>query len=472
MATRIRRAIGRVVTYSYRYLLCGAAIEAVLLALLAVGDLGPQVPLLWSLLLAAFAAYGVAVIGVLRGWCGSLRLVLAIGLLFRVTLLWSDPGLSDDHYRYVWDGRVQLAGINPFLYAPDDEALRHLRDDGYEGINHKEIPTVYPPLTQLFFRLVCTASPTAIAMKVGILLCEAGLVLALVALLRRRHADPRRVLLYVWNPLAIVETAGSGHIDALAVMLTVLSLCFALAGRRHLAVWALAGGTLAKLIPILLVPVLWRHFGLSSSTSRAVRWLHPSGRLPLLWLPLWVVVGYLAYLGPGVQLFEGLKTYASKWRFNDAAFTLLYNWLRQPELAWDDDALMLARQVSAVLLALAVLWTVFRVEDPLQAAFNIFGVYLLLSPTLHPWYLIWVLPFLPFFPRPAWLLFSGLVFLAYHVLTKYSIVGLWEEESWTKWGQYGPLYLLLVWDGLRRRRQRKVATHREGGGEHLAYRDV
>ena len=148
MATRIRRAIGRVVT-CYRYLLCGAAIEAVLLALLAVGDLGPQVPLLWSLLLAAFAAYGVAVIGVLRGWCGSLRLVLAIGLLFRVSLLWSDPGLSDDHYRYVWDGRVQLAGINPFLYAPDDEALRHLRDDGYEGINHKEIPTVYPPLTQL-----------------------------------------------------------------------------------------------------------------------------------------------------------------------------------------------------------------------------------------------------------------------------------------------------------------------------------
>ena len=255
-------------------------------------------------------------------------------------------------------------------------------------------------------------------------------------------------------------------------MLTVLSLCFALAGRRHLAVWALAGGALAKLIPLLLLPVLWRHFGLSSSTSRAVRWLHPSGRLPLLWLPLWVVVGYLAYLGPGVQLFEGLKTYASKWRFNDAAFTLLYNWLRQPELAWDDDALMLARQVSAVLLALAVLWTVFRVADPLQAAFNIFGVYLLLSPTLHPWYLIWVLPFLPFFPRPAWLLFSGLVFLAYHVLTQYSIAGLWEEESWTKWGQYGPLYLLLVWDGLRRRRQRKSATHREGGGEHLAYRDV
>ena len=470
MATLLR-AIGRVVTDSYRYLLCGAAIEAVLLALLAVGDLGPQMPLLWSLLLPAFAFYAVAVIGVLRGWCGSLRLVLAIGLLFRVTLLWSDPGLSGDHYRYVWDGRVQVAGINPFLYAPEDDALRHLRDDGYEGINHKEIPTIYPPLTQLFFRLVCTASPTATAMKVGILLCEAGLVLALVALLRQRRADPRRVLLYAWNPLAIVETAGSGHIDALAVMLTVLSLHFALSRRRHLAVWALAAGALAKLIPVVLIPVLWRHFG-SSSSSSAARWLHPSGRLPLLWLPPLVAAGYLAYHGPEVHLFEGLRTYAFKWRFNDAFFTLLYNWLRQPELPWDDDALMLARQIIAVLMAVAILWTVYRVPDPLRAAFHILGAYLLLSPTLHPWYLIWVLPFLPFFPHPAWMLFSGLVFLAYHVLTQYSIAGVWEEESWTKWSQYGPLYLLLVWDGLRHRHHRKSTTPGEREGEHLTCRDV
>lgn len=468
MAPRILPAISRVVTGSYRYLLCGAAIEAILLALLAVGDLGPQIPLLWSLLLPAFAFYGVAAMGVMRGWGGSLRLLLAIGLLFRVTMLWSDPGLSDDLYRYVWDGRVQLAGINPFLHAPDDDALRHLRNDDYEGINHRETPTIYPPLTQLFFRLVCTVSPTARAMKMGILLCEIGLVLALVALLRRRGADPRRVLLYAWNPLAIIETAGSGHIDALAVMLTVLSLYFALGRRRHLAVWALAGGALTKLIPILLVPVLWRHFGSSSSTSSAVRWIHPSGRFALLWLPLLVGIGYLAYFEPGVHLFDGLRTYALKWRFNDAIFTLLYNWLRQPELAWDDDALLQARQVVAVLLALAILWTVYRVTDPLHAAFNILGVYLLLSPTLHPWYLIWIMPFLPFFPRPAWLLFSGLIFLAYHVLTQYSIVGVWEEESWTKWSQYAPLYILLVWDVVSRRRTFAARCK----GEHLTGRDV
>ena len=106
------------------------------------------------------------------------------------------------HFRYVWDGRVQLAGINPYLYAPSAPEVAHLRDALYQSINHATIPTIYPPLAQLFFRAICALSATPAAFKLALLLCDWGLCLLLAHSLVRRGQDPRRVVLYAWNPPA------------------------------------------------------------------------------------------------------------------------------------------------------------------------------------------------------------------------------------------------------------------------------
>ena len=429
----------------------GLAIEAVLIFLVGLGDLRRQIPLFWAGIFTAFAFYLVAVARLGRQPQGSARFVLLAALVFRLTMWWSPPTLSDDIYRYIWDGRVQLAGINPYQYAPAAPEVAHLRDALHAKINHPEIPTVYPPLSQLFFRLVGAVQPGVGAVKLALILVECGLLLLLVRILEQRRMDRRRVLFYAWNPLPLVEVAGSGHVDALGVFLLFLGLYWLAAERRVAASWALAGAFLSKLVPLLVLPVFWRQMGRGVDGGWR-RWFGPSGRWALLWFAALGAAGFLLFAGAGSQLFAGLQTYVLKWRFNDVIFSLVYEQLKRPNWEWDDRALMQGKQILAAVLALVVLWATLRRADAYGAVFVIMGAYMLLTPTLHPWYLLWILPFLPLFPHPAWIALSGGIFLAYQVLIGYSKYGTWEEAAWVRWAEFVPFYFFLVVQAYRRLR--------------------
>ena len=424
-------------------LLCGLTMEALFIGLVWLGNLRQQVPLFWSLVFPACGLYLAAVTCRWRRPCGALWPVLGLAVLFRCTMLWSPPTLSDDIFRYVWDGRQQAAGINPYLHPPQAAAVAHLRDDLYLGINNKDIPTIYPPLAQFFFRTVVAINPSLLSMKAAFVLCDLALILLLVQILRQRQLDPGRVLFYAWNPLPIIEIAGSGHIDILGVLCLWTALYALTTGKRLQAVVALAGAFLGKLVPALLLPFFWRQLGPSQGTFYQ-RWLAVKSRIILLWFPLICIAGFAPFISAGPQIFGGLQTYLLKWRFNDAAFGLFYLLLKTPELTWDENALHGAKTLSSALLLLILLWSLTRHKDAYYAAFVALGAYLLLSPTLHPWYLLWVLPFLVLFPRPSWLVFSSLVFLAYQVLIEYSKRGLWQEHAWVLWLEYTPFYLLLA----------------------------
>ena len=420
---------------------CAAAAEGAWLVLAAQGDLRPVVPRFWMLFAVAFAGYLLGAASIARGR-GSLVAVLTCAAVFRLTLLPAAPNLSDDIYRYLWDGRVQLAGINPYLHAPEDGAVEKLRDAHFPHINHKSVPTIYPPLAQLFFLAVSAASHTVTAMKIALLGCEALLAAILVLLLRRTGRDPRWVLLYLWNPLSVLEIAGSGHVDPVGTALMMAALALVLDRRRAAAALVLAGAVLGKLIPLLAVPLFWREFGRHGGRDLRA-WFRPRGRLPLLLLPLGLLAGYLPYAGAGAGLFEGLSTYAARWRFNDSVFSLAVEGLRLAG-AEADGAHAAARLICAGGVALACLAAPVLIADPLRVLFVILSVFTLFSPTLHPWYLLWILPFLPFFPNPAWLCLSGLVVLSYEVLGRYVHLGVWEEQIWVRWLEFVPFYLLLV----------------------------
>ncbi|MCC7265631.1 MAG: hypothetical protein IT369_24245 [Candidatus Latescibacteria bacterium] len=424
-------------------LLAGLLIEAAWAGLVWLGPLQTQIPRFWALLLPAFLGYLAAAWWVWRRPAGPLWSLLGLALLFRLTLLLSEPSLSDDIYRYVWDGRVQRAGINPYLHAPESPEVAQLRNGLYAGINHKDLSTIYPPLAQFFFLGVCAVHPGIWAMKGALVAVELGLVLLLVRILRQRGQDQRRVLLYAWNPLPVIEVAGSGHLDVLAVSLLLLALYWLEAGRRLPALWAAAGALLAKFLPALALPLFWQRL----QGQRRLLW----------WLPLLVGLGFLPYIGAGLQLFAGLQAYLLKWRFNDALFSTVYQLLRDPALGQDEAALHQAKLLGAGLLGLVVLWACWRITDLYRATFTILGAYLLLTPTLHPWYLMWVLPFLALFPAPAWLYLSGAIFLAYDVLSGYSNTGIWEERPWVLWAEFLPFYLLLL--GLPLYRFLKRRTH-------------
>ena len=416
------------------YLFAGA-IEVCCGYLVSIGDLRSQVHQFWIGFFAAFLFYALAAWCVLRQTHGSTYFILGAALFFRLTLWCSPATLSDDIFRYIWDGQLQLAGINPYLYAPSAPEVAHLHETLRQSVNHADVPTVYPPLSQFFFRAVTALSPTPAALKFVLLLCDWCLCLLLARSLVRRGQDPRRVLLYAWNPLPLVEVAGSGHIDALGVLL-LFSALHALQFRHAIAaVCALAAAFLAKLYPLILLPTFWRR----PSDRTVTAWLDPRPRKVLLLFPALALAAYWPFVDAGPQLVTGLHTYAQHWYFNAGAYSLIHHVLAP----WDGNAHLHARWLCAALLVIIALFAQIRWRDPYRAAFATLGAYVLLSPTMHPWYLLWVLPFLPFFPRPAWVLFSGLTVLAYEILIDYTAIGVWQEKTWILWAQYAPFYLAL-----------------------------
>jgi len=188
--------------------------------------------------------------------------ILVIAALLRGIALFAPQALSTDAFRYVWDGRVQAAGINPYRYIPTDPALSALRDDViYPNINRADYAhTIYPPTAQISFLAIERISDSILGMKLAMLAFDALAIACLIALLRRRGLPSSRVLLYAWHPLPVWEFAGTGHVDALAIGFLMLAF---LAASRRAPLWtgvALAAATLVKFYPAVAGPALYRRW--------------------------------------------------------------------------------------------------------------------------------------------------------------------------------------------------------------------
>lgn len=411
-------------------------------------NLREHIPLFWCLFGAAALCYCLAI-----RWSGDLKVttIFAAGILFRVVLLPADPTLSDDVYRYVWDGRVQAAGVNPYRYAPADDALSHLRDDVvHPRVNHPGVPTIYPPAAQLLFGAVARVWPSVFAMKIVVVGFDLLCAWFLVGLLRRFSQRPGQVLIYLWNPLLVVEGAGMGHVDVAAAALMMAALLYLHVDGFGRSASALALSFLTKLFAGCLLPVIWRwtawaHLPEPTWRSRLVALVDPRR----VW-PVGVFMGVSAlltwnYADAGRGMLVGLTTYARHWEFNSPVYDGL-RWVM------DDDT---ARQVIvSVFGAIVIVLTFARRVPPVQAGYFLTGAFLLLTPTLHPWYALWILPFLAFYRRPAWVAFTLLIPVSYHVLIQYQATGVWEEAMWPRWVLFGGFGLTWILDAvLTQRRQ-------------------
>jgi alpha-1,6-mannosyltransferase len=209
--------------------------------------------------------YLVAVFWVMqrRPRAQDLWLILAAALLMRGIAMTAPQHLTTDGLRYVWDGRIQWAGFNPYLFVPADERLAFLRDAViYPGINQKETAvTIYPPVAELMFLAANWISDSLTGPKVLFAACELATVAALLLWLRRDKLPLERVLIYAWHPLPIWEFSSQAHIDSGATALLMLAIAAAAYKRQALAGALLAAATLTKYFPILLAPVLWRRYG-------------------------------------------------------------------------------------------------------------------------------------------------------------------------------------------------------------------
>ena len=310
--------------------------------------------------------------------------ILVVGVILRAMLVPGDP-VSTDVNRYVWDGRVQAAGINPYRYIPADPALRDLRDDDiYPEINRKDYaPTIYPPLAQIVFFLVTRVSETLVAMKAAMTLFDVATMLILLRLLTLRGRPPTRVLLYAWHPVPVWQFSGDGHVDAVAITCICAALLAVELRRPVLAGIALGGATLVKFFPVAIGPALYR------------RW---DWKLPLAGF-LTLVVLYLPYLGAGSHLFGFLSAYGDEEGFRDGSGVFLWIALTHffpdlPQRAFGLFAPFAALVMSG--FALSSLLRRDRDKLDLRGAFLIATAFTFLSSPHYIWYVAWLIPFLCF----------------------------------------------------------------------------
>ncbi len=399
----------------------------------------------------------------------TLTIGIFFGLLFRFTILFTTPSLSDDIYRYVWDGRVSTSNINPYSHAPESDELSPLRDDQiYPNINHKEVPTIYPPVAQMVFHVISMIKSSVFAYKIGFLLFDLGTALLLFLILKKLSLSPKRLLIYLWNPLIIIEFSGSGHVDGIGILFMTLMLYFLASKALNLANVALALSFLAKFISLIFLPILF----FMKKQSRLI--------IPLIFVIL-VAVFYIPYADAGGALFSGLRTYTAKWESNASIFALLKNGiltilnndtmsfllptLQQESLTPEvfasrryDLALLVTKIIIILTFSGVVLyfWRRFR-EDivqkgelwPFRLGMIFMGLFIIFMSTVHPWYVCWMVPFLVIVPNRAWLLLSGLVVLSYWNLTAYVETGIWQEPVSVKLVEYLPFFFLLFFDYFR-----------------------
>ncbi len=412
------------------------------------------VPYFW-LFGAAFGLYSLATWIVLRtNFTGSRTLAAIFGfaLLFNVALLPARPGLSDDMYRYIWDGRVQASGINPYRYPSNAFALRDLRDDAiWRRMNRIDAVTIYPPGAQAVFAVLWRlVGDSVIGFKAFMALCALIAGWLLVGLLRTFGERPERVLIFLWSPLVIFEVAESGHVDALCLPLILGAMLSRatmpgdrVSVRREALIGFLLGtATLVKLYPAMVFIPLWS----VRDAYGCRRWRLA---LPIMMLAT-IAVGYALYIAPDVDTLGFLPTYSREF-FNIGPLPLaLIRWAQANGIDfWRPVTILMP-----MLVVIASLWFVFRPAlCPRQAVMRCMvpiSIYLLVSQNLFSWYVLWILPLIALDLKPgssfgwtlnpafAWWIFSGLVSLSYTIF----ITG-WTQD-WAINAQFIPLYALLA----------------------------
>jgi hypothetical protein len=475
------RILERINTWGGISLFSGMILALSLIFLIPLPSLrGPQVLTFLTFYLVAAAAYFIAVIRLDRDKL-PLGIIWGFAILFRILLLFTEQSLSDDVYRFIWDGSLLRQGLNPYALAVNSPLLNSYASSFRELVNHDWMASPYLPSAQLLFLSVTGLFPEDIfAFQITAVVLDLLIAWLVFDSLRRLSISPAGVLIYLWNPLIISEFANGAHVvDALMILLILLAFWLMIrsnnqkrpANRFNFGViLAMAGTTLTKGLPALLVPIFLRRW--------RWQWLLFYAGIILGALSIFALGAGWGIFGPlnGVGVFGALRIYLSWWNFNSS----LYHWLEVilsgyrtpgavPIEVVGQAPILAARLITSstiILISFLTGWWAWRVDSPprgdyLTRTLNLIrlsvipiGAYLLLTHTVHPWYVAFIVPLLPFLlPRKdelslvsrfiwSWLYLSVAVALSYFTyldpnnLREYDLVRLIE---------YIPVFGLLIW---------------------------
>ena len=365
---------------------------------------------------------------------------LALAALWHFQFLRMPPGPDDDVHRYVWDGRVQRLGYNPYLLIPNDPSLAGLHTSETRTLNNSEVPSPYPPGAQLFFRAVTAIYESTFALRVAFLLCDLAIVFVLLDILHRTGQGKHWLLAYAWHPVLAVEVAGSGHIDIVGVLLLLVSASALLRRWRAVAAVTFGLAVAVKFLPIVLLPLYWKRVRVRD------------GALAVLAVGLL----YVPFFNHGRIPLGSLGTYVQRFRFNDPVFATLER-AAAPQIVAGLAVLagllvaIWMRRRSAELSADSYAW-------PMAAS-------LMCAPVIYPWYLLWLMPFLRSASTVPIIVWTVSIIPTYYVWRLRALGQPWLVPNWIlllEYGSVGIAALVIIFLGIGRSTAEQRSMDRSG----------
>ncbi len=410
---------------------------------------GTAVAALWnpfwehSLALLITVAVASAFWGLAVHWSSkpalATRWIVLGAIVLRLVALLGDPGLSDDVNRYVWEGSLVADGISPYAAppdAPEHAARRQQFSKVYSDLNNPEISAAYPPVIEEVFGLLTWGSRlfgdtdgrlTLLWMRAFFALCDLLVLWPLAHLLARFQRPQSALVAWAWCPLVALEFGGSGHFDSLGILMMMGALALFSSSASHwkdgLGAVLASASVFVKLLPLCMVPFVLR------GERRVLR----AGVLVVASL-LWFLP-FAYWEDGGASVGRGITEYGTRWE----GFNFVYSWIESGVKSLfggaQDRSITDPRIVGRALVALiwcswlGVLY--FKKREPVRAVGELIALFLVLSPTLHPWYLVWVLPFVALRPSWAWTWVLGTGFFLYAPLARWNSEAVWEISAWT-----------------------------------------
>jgi alpha-1,6-mannosyltransferase len=404
--------------------------------------------------MASLTLAGIAYLLAIREFFATSKLsrrVVVIGLVlaavWHIEFLRRSAGPDDDIHRYVWDGRLQRLGYNPYIVVPSDPAFAGLHTPETRTLNNPDLPSPYPAGAQLFSRAVTAIHESTFALKVAFVICEFAIVLVLLDVLRCTRQAAHLVLAFAWNPLLAIEVAGSGHIDLVGALLLVVSAAALVRRWRATAAVALGLAIAVKFLPGVLLPLYWKRVRIRDAALAAAV-------VGLLYVP------FLdrSFFNHGRIPIGSLGTYVQGFRFNGPVFATLHH-VAPPRLL-TGLAVLVGLVTATWLRSTSPEWS------PNQFGWDAFAwpmaASLLFAPVVFPWYLLWLLPFLTSASTLLIIIWTVSIIPTYVQWHLSTLRGSWGAlPGWVMLVEYGCLVIVAAIFALRRTARPAVPSTNE-----------
>ncbi len=351
--------------------------------------------------------------------------LLAAGIIIRVIFLFVQPVGSDDYYRYVWDGKVQASGINPYRYAPDDPALNALHTQALPSkINFSDMKTIYPPLAEMiFFAAYAIGGTGFFGIKLILLASDLLTITGLYLILKKTGSEYKYLLIYVLCPLIIFQFFIDGHLDGYGLPFLIFALYFFLGGKKTAAYVLIGLSICIKPLALIFIPLFFFHEKNPAEKFKTV--IIPAVICFLLYLP---------YVFTGSP-FQALMKFTENWTFNGVVFDILDSFIRDNQKT---------RLICGILLVIFYLPVILSKKDLLEKIYLSVFLLFIFSPIVHPWYLSWLAVLLPFIPRRSGIVYIGLAGLTVFTVLHYQLTGTWNDYTLVLIFEYAPVIFLFI----------------------------